>query len=302
MVCLPRLVLDDDRAAPCIFEIEVKAVTPDRLLPGAKGQRQPELATEDVQVLRKPRSEGSRFAGPRIASLKPSNRPNGIRVTDRPRRQYRSVARGSACAAARWTKCKGRSPYGWRCDARWRVPRRGGGGRPWPVPRDRHLRALSDELTRFQGAPTPMSRVSHVSQVSKGSIAAPLAPIDGSRARADARAFRAMTAMQSRPVTMADRCGSRPRCPARTGRRPAYTAGHMASGSVSRTEVVVGRLRSSVLVAGPEGGDAAVVFVHGNPGSGRDWTTLLERVGEFARCVAPDMPGYGETDKPRDFD
>jgi pimeloyl-ACP methyl ester carboxylesterase len=76
----------------------------------------------------------------------------------------------------------------------------------------------------------------------------------------------------------------------------------MAGESVSRAEVQVGRLRSSVLVAGPEGGDAAVVFVHGNPGSGRDWTTLLERVGEFARCVAPDMPGYGETDKPRDFD
>jgi pimeloyl-ACP methyl ester carboxylesterase len=76
----------------------------------------------------------------------------------------------------------------------------------------------------------------------------------------------------------------------------------MAGEAVSRIEVLVERLRTSVLVAGREGGDAAVVFVHGNPGSGRDWTTLLERVGGFARCVAPDMPGYGETDKPRDFD
>lgn len=76
----------------------------------------------------------------------------------------------------------------------------------------------------------------------------------------------------------------------------------MAGESASRTEVLVGRLRTSVLVAGREGADAAVVFVHGNPGSGRDWTALVERVGGFARCVAPDMPGYGETDKPRDFD
>jgi pimeloyl-ACP methyl ester carboxylesterase len=44
------------------------------------------------------------------------------------------------------------------------------------------------------------------------------------------------------------------------------------------------------------------VFVHGNPGSGEDWRALLEQTGAFARAVAPDMPGFGRADKPRDFD
>jgi pimeloyl-ACP methyl ester carboxylesterase len=48
--------------------------------------------------------------------------------------------------------------------------------------------------------------------------------------------------------------------------------------------------------------DSAVVFVHGNPGSGRDWGSLMAEVSRFARCVAPDMPGYGGADKPEDFD
>jgi pimeloyl-ACP methyl ester carboxylesterase len=56
-----------------------------------------------------------------------------------------------------------------------------------------------------------------------------------------------------------------------------------------------------VLHAGPDDREEAVVFVHGNPGPKEDWSDLLERVGEFARAVAPDMPGYGAADKPRDF-
>jgi pimeloyl-ACP methyl ester carboxylesterase len=56
-----------------------------------------------------------------------------------------------------------------------------------------------------------------------------------------------------------------------------------------------------VLQAGPRGAREAVVFVHGNPGSGQDWRDLVQRTGEFARAVAPDMPGFGRADKPRDF-
>jgi pimeloyl-ACP methyl ester carboxylesterase len=44
------------------------------------------------------------------------------------------------------------------------------------------------------------------------------------------------------------------------------------------------------------------VFVHGNPGSRRDWDDLLVRVAPFARAVAFDMPGFGRADKPEDFD
>jgi pimeloyl-ACP methyl ester carboxylesterase len=63
----------------------------------------------------------------------------------------------------------------------------------------------------------------------------------------------------------------------------------------------VAGVRSPVRVAGPEGPEA-VVFVHGNPGSGADWEYLQGRISEFARTAAPDMPGYVGADKPRDFD
>jgi pimeloyl-ACP methyl ester carboxylesterase len=60
-------------------------------------------------------------------------------------------------------------------------------------------------------------------------------------------------------------------------------------------------VRSPVMQAGPPHATEAVVFVHGNPGPSDDWTDLLQRVGAFARALAPDMPGYGSADKPRDF-
>jgi pimeloyl-ACP methyl ester carboxylesterase len=44
------------------------------------------------------------------------------------------------------------------------------------------------------------------------------------------------------------------------------------------------------------------VFVHGNPGSRRDWDDLLSRVAPFARAVAFDLPGFGRADKPSTFD
>src|SRR5438552_1395970 len=46
----------------------------------------------------------------------------------------------------------------------------------------------------------------------------------------------------------------------------------------------------------------AVVFLHGNPGSSRDWDELLEAVSPFAYGVAFDLPGYGQADKPADWD
>jgi 2-polyprenyl-6-methoxyphenol hydroxylase-like FAD-dependent oxidoreductase/pimeloyl-ACP methyl ester carboxylesterase len=66
-------------------------------------------------------------------------------------------------------------------------------------------------------------------------------------------------------------------------------------------EIQVAGLRSRVIEAGPPGADEAVVFVHGNPGSSRDWEDLASRVGAFGRSVAIDMPGFGRADKPRDF-
>ncbi|HXF52457.1 MAG TPA: alpha/beta hydrolase [Dehalococcoidia bacterium] len=72
--------------------------------------------------------------------------------------------------------------------------------------------------------------------------------------------------------------------------------------SVRRGQAVFRGVRSPYLESGPRHASEAVVFVHGNPGSSEDWRELLTRVGAFARCVAPDMPGYGKADRPKDFD
>ncbi len=61
-------------------------------------------------------------------------------------------------------------------------------------------------------------------------------------------------------------------------------------------------VRSPVLEVGRDDQTEAVVFVHGNPGSCEDWSTLLSGVGSFARAVAMDMPGFGQADKPAGFD
>jgi pimeloyl-ACP methyl ester carboxylesterase len=68
-----------------------------------------------------------------------------------------------------------------------------------------------------------------------------------------------------------------------------------------RSQLVVAGVETSFLAAGPET-DHAVVFIHGNPGSGDSWQGLIEPVAAFARCIAPDMPGYGESDRPADFE
>ena len=61
-------------------------------------------------------------------------------------------------------------------------------------------------------------------------------------------------------------------------------------------------VRSPVLIGGPKLSDEAVVFVHGNPDAGSDWEPLMQRIGEFATVVAPDMPGFGGADKRADQD
>jgi len=72
--------------------------------------------------------------------------------------------------------------------------------------------------------------------------------------------------------------------------------------AIATTEVSVDGVRSPVLQSGDPEASEAVVFVHGNPGPAEDWRDLLQRTGEFARGVAPDMPGFGDADKPADFD
>jgi pimeloyl-ACP methyl ester carboxylesterase len=73
-----------------------------------------------------------------------------------------------------------------------------------------------------------------------------------------------------------------------------------------RGRLQVGGLHAPMIEAGPQAGQQeareAVVFVHGNPGSSSDWQALVAATGEFARAVAVDMPGFGQADKPREFE
>ncbi len=73
-------------------------------------------------------------------------------------------------------------------------------------------------------------------------------------------------------------------------------------GRAREVVVRVAGVRSPTLVTGPDAATEAVVFVHGNPGRGADWSHLQREVSAFARTAAPDMPGYGGADKPRGFD
>jgi pimeloyl-ACP methyl ester carboxylesterase len=66
--------------------------------------------------------------------------------------------------------------------------------------------------------------------------------------------------------------------------------------------VDVNGVRSPVLTTRDPHASEAVVFVHGNPGPKEDWNDLLTQTGEFARAIAPDMPGYGAADSPADFE
>ncbi len=71
---------------------------------------------------------------------------------------------------------------------------------------------------------------------------------------------------------------------------------------IDQAILTVAGLRSPALMAGDAGSPDAVLFLHGNPGSSGDWRGLLEGVAPFSRALAVDMPGFGQADKPADFD
>jgi pimeloyl-ACP methyl ester carboxylesterase len=61
-------------------------------------------------------------------------------------------------------------------------------------------------------------------------------------------------------------------------------------------------IRSRVLQGGANlKATEAVVFVHGNPGSAKDWCTLMQVVAPHGRVIALDMPGFGHADKPAEY-
>ena len=70
----------------------------------------------------------------------------------------------------------------------------------------------------------------------------------------------------------------------------------LPAGAVS-SRVTVGGVTTRVVQAGPAWSEDAVVFVHGNPDSARDWDDLVAAGGRFTRTVAFDVSGYGQADK-----
>jgi len=64
----------------------------------------------------------------------------------------------------------------------------------------------------------------------------------------------------------------------------------------------VNGVRTAIADSQPNGKTEAVVFVHGSPGPMDDWIKLIDAVSPFARTIAMDLPGFGRSDRPRDFD
>jgi pimeloyl-ACP methyl ester carboxylesterase len=71
--------------------------------------------------------------------------------------------------------------------------------------------------------------------------------------------------------------------------------------AVRETVVDAGGVLAPALEAGPAEAHEAVLFVHGNPGSSRDWTALLAAAGDLGRAVAIDLPGFGKARAPQGF-
>lgn len=75
----------------------------------------------------------------------------------------------------------------------------------------------------------------------------------------------------------------------------------MDSSVLQERRVSIEGVSTVLLEGGPTSSDSALVFVHGNPGSGQDWAALAQEAAAFSRVLAFDMPGFGHADKPADF-
>ncbi|MDB5898109.1 MAG: Alpha-beta hydrolase [Ramlibacter sp.] len=51
-----------------------------------------------------------------------------------------------------------------------------------------------------------------------------------------------------------------------------------------------------------EGTGTPTLFLHGNPDSSEIWQDILPLLVPLGRCIAPDLPGFGRSDAPDDFD
>jgi pimeloyl-ACP methyl ester carboxylesterase len=68
-----------------------------------------------------------------------------------------------------------------------------------------------------------------------------------------------------------------------------------------RGQVAVGAVEAFVAEAGDPDG-APIVLLHGNPDTHAVWTEVVARLPPSYRCIAPDLPGFGASRAPADFD
>lgn len=64
-------------------------------------------------------------------------------------------------------------------------------------------------------------------------------------------------------------------------------------------KLTVGRTRIHVVEAG---NGTPTLFLHGNPDSSDVWDAVIPTVSKHYRCIAPDLPGFGRSIAPDDFD
>jgi len=46
------------------------------------------------------------------------------------------------------------------------------------------------------------------------------------------------------------------------------------------------------------GAGTPVILLHGNPDNADEWLSVIEQLGDRCRCIAPDLPGYGQSPEP----
>jgi pimeloyl-ACP methyl ester carboxylesterase len=51
-----------------------------------------------------------------------------------------------------------------------------------------------------------------------------------------------------------------------------------------------------------QGSGTPMLFLHGNPDSSEIWSGLIPSLSRQHRCIAPDLPGFGHSSAPPDFD
>jgi menaquinone-9 beta-reductase len=141
----------------------------------------------------------------------------------------------------------------------------------------------------------PMERMLFSAAARDGQVADGFVAFGGRSVRPNDREFGRLV---GRAIKVSARRGGRAELQPLAG---AHADGTPAPARVVTTRPTIAGLVTPVSSVGDPDASEAVVFVHGNPGSRRDWDDLLTRVEPFTRAVAFDMPGFGRAERPREF-